>query len=65
MRAFRVMRLFGRMRSLREIITSLTMSLIPMGNAFLIMLLVTSIYAILVHVEVAFHMQLFLQGIVY
>ena len=47
MRAFRVMRLFGRLKSLRQIITSLTASLIPMGNAFLIMLLVTSIYAIL------------------
>ena len=47
MRAFRVMRLFGRLQSLRQIISSLTASLIPMCNAFLIMLLVTSIYAIL------------------
>jgi len=47
MRAFRVMRLFGRLQSLRQIIASLTASLIPVCNAFLIMLLVTSIYAIL------------------
>ena len=47
MRAFRVMRLFGRLESLRQIIEALTSSLIPVGNALLIMLLVTSIYAIL------------------
>eukprot|EP00960_Hanusia_phi_P068162 766775-Hanusia_phi.AAC.1 len=47
MRAFRVLRLFGRLQSLRQIITALTHSIIPVLNAFLIMLLVTSIYAIL------------------
>ena len=47
MRAFRVMRLFGRLESLRQIITALTSSMIPVGNALLIMLLITSIYAIL------------------
>ena len=47
MRAFRVLRLFGRLESLRQIITSLTSSIIPVANAFLIMALVTSIYAIL------------------
>ena len=47
MRAFRVMRLFGRLQSLRQIISSLTTSILPVLNAFLIMLLVTSIYAIL------------------
>ncbi len=40
MRAFRVMRLFGRLQSLRQIISSLTASIIPVMNAFLIMLLV-------------------------
>jgi hypothetical protein len=47
MRAFRVMRLFGRLESLRQIITALTASLIPVSNALLIMLLITSIYSIL------------------
>jgi hypothetical protein len=47
MRAFRVMRLFGRLQSLRQIIEALTASMIPVGNALLIMLLITSIYAIL------------------
>ena len=47
MRAFRVMRLFGRLHSLRQIISALTKSIIPVMNAFLIMMLVTSIYAIL------------------
>ena len=46
MRAFRVVRLFGRLRSLREIITALSISIIPVTNAFLILLLVTCIYAI-------------------
>ena len=41
------MRLFGRLQSLRQIISSLTTSILPVLNAFLIMLLVTSIYAIL------------------
>ncbi|EKX39507.1 hypothetical protein GUITHDRAFT_114473 [Guillardia theta CCMP2712] len=47
MRAFRVLRLFGRLQSLRQIITALTHSIVPVLNAFLIMLLVTCIYAIL------------------
>ncbi|KAJ1474801.1 hypothetical protein T484DRAFT_1830971 [Baffinella frigidus] len=47
MRAFRVMRLFGRLQSLRQIINSLTSSIVPVMNAFLIMFLVMAIYAIL------------------
>jgi len=47
MRAFRVMRLFGRLQSLRQIVSALTASIVPVLNAFLIMLLITSIYAIL------------------
>jgi hypothetical protein len=47
MRAFRVMRLFGRLQSFRQIISSLMASIFPVCNAFMIMLLVTSIYAIL------------------
>jgi voltage-gated sodium channel len=47
LRAFRVMRLFGRLQSLRQIISSLTASIFPVLNAFLVMLLVTSIYSIL------------------
>ena len=41
LRAFRVMRLFGRLQSLRQIIAALTQSIIPVLNAFLIMMLVT------------------------
>lgn len=47
MRAFRVLRLFGRLSSLRQIINALTAAILPVLNAFLIMLLVISIYAIL------------------
>uniref|UniRef100_A0A6U5CI52 PH domain-containing protein n=3 Tax=Hemiselmis andersenii TaxID=464988 RepID=A0A6U5CI52_HEMAN len=47
MRAFRVLRLFGRLSSLRQIINALTAAIIPVLNAFFIMLLVTSIYSIL------------------
>ena len=35
------------MEVLNDVITSLTSSIVPVGNALLIMLLVTSIYAIL------------------
>jgi hypothetical protein len=41
LRAFRVMRLFGRLQSLRQIIAALTQSIIPVLNAFLIMMLIT------------------------
>eukprot|EP00960_Hanusia_phi_P060509 764528-Hanusia_phi.AAC.2 len=47
MRAFRVVRLFGRLASLRQIINALTASILPVFNAYIIMLLVTSIYAII------------------
>uniref|UniRef100_A0A7S0QNQ4 EF-hand domain-containing protein n=1 Tax=Cryptomonas curvata TaxID=233186 RepID=A0A7S0QNQ4_9CRYP len=47
MRAFRVLRLFGRLRSLRQIINALTSAILPVCNAFLIMGLVTCLYAIL------------------
>mmetsp|Transcript_21259 Transcript_21259/g.48808 ORF Transcript_21259/g.48808 Transcript_21259/m.48808 type:complete len:579 (-) Transcript_21259:171-1907(-) len=46
-RAFRVLRLFGRLKELRGIINALTASLIPVFNALMIVLLVTAIYAIL------------------
>mmetsp|Transcript_42423 Transcript_42423/g.86731 ORF Transcript_42423/g.86731 Transcript_42423/m.86731 type:complete len:381 (+) Transcript_42423:198-1340(+) len=45
MRAFRVLRLFGRLKALRQIINALTASIVPVLNAFLIMLIVTSICA--------------------
>ena len=41
MRAFRVVRLFGRLESLRQIIDALSASMLPVGNALLIMLLIT------------------------
>lgn len=47
LRAFRVLRLFGRLASLRRIINALMMSIYPVANAFLIMLLVIAIYSIL------------------
>lgn len=46
MRCFRVFRLFKRIPSLRQIIVALTASVPPMINAFLLVCLVTAIYAI-------------------
>ena len=43
LRAFRVVRLFGRMGALRDIVSSLTAAISPVLNAFLIMLIVGSI----------------------
>ena len=43
LRAFRVVRLFGRMGTLRDIVSSLTAAILPVLNAFLIMLIVGSI----------------------
>ena len=43
LRAFRVVRLFGRMGTLRDIISSLTAAIFPVLNAFLVLLLITSI----------------------
>ncbi len=45
MRTFRVVRLFGRMRALRQIILALTASLVPVTNAFFILLIVIAICA--------------------
>ncbi|EKX55140.1 hypothetical protein GUITHDRAFT_98923 [Guillardia theta CCMP2712] len=47
MRAFRVVRLFGRLKSLRLIINALIGSLIPVLNAFVILTLISAMYAIL------------------
>ncbi len=47
LRAFRVVRLFGRMGALRDIISSLTSAIVPVLNAFLIMLIVSSICELL------------------
>ena len=43
LRAFRVVRLFGRMGALRDIVSALTAAISPVLNAFLIMLIVGSI----------------------
>ena len=43
MRAFRVVRLFGRLHALRKIITALSASIVPMMNAFLILFIIASI----------------------
>ena len=43
LRAFRVVRLFGRMGALRDIVSSLTAAVVPVLNAFLILLIVSSI----------------------
>eukprot|EP00930_Biecheleria_cincta_P103889 TRINITY_DN95_c0_g1_i1.p1 TRINITY_DN95_c0_g1~~TRINITY_DN95_c0_g1_i1.p1 ORF type:complete len:536 (-),score=147.76 TRINITY_DN95_c0_g1_i1:68-1675(-) len=47
MRAFRVFRLFKRVKSLNKIMVSLAKALPGVGNAFVILLLVMSIYAII------------------
>lgn len=41
-----VIRIFRRLKRLKQIINALTASLIPVGNSFLVMGLVTSIYAV-------------------
>jgi voltage-gated sodium channel len=43
MRAFRVVRLFGRVRELTKMIAAITSSLFPMMNAFVILFVVLSI----------------------
>ena len=43
MRVFRVIRLFGRMRVLKRMISALTLSIVPMMNAFLILFIILSI----------------------
>ena len=45
-RILRVLRIFNRLRSLRAIINALTASILPVGNAFSVMALVTSVYSI-------------------
>jgi len=47
LRPLRVVRLLGRLRSLRLIINACTRSLIPVSNAFLVTFLITAIYSIL------------------
>merc|ERR1740123_1409172 len=47
LRTFRVFRLFGRVESLKKILRSISLSLPGMFNAFVIMLLVVMIYAVL------------------
>ena len=46
LRAFRVLRLFGRLKTIRSIINALTASLFPVLNAFCIMGVVLCLYAI-------------------
>ena len=43
MRAFRIVRLFGRVPELTKMITAITTSLFPMMNAFIIIVIVLSI----------------------
>ena len=43
MRAFRVVRLFGRVHELTKMISAITASLFPMMNAFVILIIVLSI----------------------
>lgn len=46
MRAFRVIRIFGRLESVRSIINALTASIIPVCNAFFIVAIVLALFAI-------------------
>jgi hypothetical protein len=43
LRAFRVIRLFGRLKSLRNIVQAISLSIVPVLNAFVIIYLVASI----------------------
>jgi hypothetical protein len=43
MRAFRVIRLFGRLKALKKMISALSASIFPMLNAFLILFIIASI----------------------
>ena len=47
LRAFRVLRLFGRLRSIRAIINALSKSIVPVANAFFIQFIVMALYAIM------------------
>ena len=47
LRAFRVLRIFGRLKSIRSIINALTASIIPVLNAFFIMAIVLVLFAII------------------
>jgi len=46
-RSFRVVRLLSRFKALREIISALLESIIPVANAFTILLLIISVYSII------------------
>jgi hypothetical protein len=46
-RSFRVLRLFGRLKSIRKIVDALAASVLPVTNAFFIMFVVLQLYAIL------------------
>ena len=43
MRAFRVIRLFGRVKALKTMVTAVTASIFPMMNAFFILIIVLGI----------------------
>jgi voltage-gated sodium channel len=47
MRAFRVVRILRRLKSLRLIVSALCQSVVPVANTFFVLMVVTSIYAIL------------------
>jgi hypothetical protein len=47
MRAFRIIRLFGRLSSLRDIMKALMCSWMPVVNAMMIVFFTTAVYAIL------------------
>jgi len=46
LRVFRVIRLFRRLRRLKQIVNALTASLVPVASSFVVLALVTSIYAV-------------------
>jgi hypothetical protein len=50
-RALRVLRLFGRFSALKKILAALSASIIPMLNAFFIMLIVSMICKLGIHLE--------------
>ena len=45
LRVFRVVRLFGRLRALRKMVSALSASVVPLANAFFILFIIASLCA--------------------
>ncbi len=58
MRAFRVVRLFGKLRELKRMLTALSSAVIPMLNAFLMMIVIAAICELFFVLRFMLHQQL-------